>query len=128
MRKAWIIAGAVLLVAVAAFAQSASAPVPTSAAITVAPALPAPGGCTERAGAQPVIAALGSAAQAAAVCSDPNALAGPGSRLARWQPQPMASPSIWCTQCDQTGDCFPCCRCDGGGPGYCTILCYGYSS
>jgi hypothetical protein len=28
-----------------------------------------------------------------------------------------------CCQCDQTGDCFACCRCGGGGGGHCALLC-----
>jgi hypothetical protein len=32
-------------------------------------------------------------------------------------------PSVWCQQCDATGDCFACCRCDGGGAGHCAYIC-----
>jgi hypothetical protein len=32
-------------------------------------------------------------------------------------------PSVWCQQCDATGDCFACCRCDGGGAGHCAFVC-----
>ena len=32
-------------------------------------------------------------------------------------------PSQWCTQCDQTGDCYACCRCGGGGAGHCAFIC-----
>ena len=31
----------------------------------------------------------------------------------------------WCGMCGATGDCNACCRCDGGGPGYCFIFCNG---
>jgi len=34
-----------------------------------------------------------------------------------------ASAVDWCAQCDATGDCFACCRCDGFGPGYCAWHC-----
>ncbi len=33
------------------------------------------------------------------------------------------TPPVWCCQCDQTGDCFACCRCNGGGPGQCIQEC-----
>jgi len=29
----------------------------------------------------------------------------------------------WCAQCDASGDCFACCRCDGHGAGYCAFHC-----
>jgi hypothetical protein len=29
----------------------------------------------------------------------------------------------FCNTCDQTGDCFACCRCAGGGAGHCTYIC-----
>lgn len=29
----------------------------------------------------------------------------------------------WCNLCDQTGDCFACCRCDGGSTGFCAQIC-----
>ena len=39
---------------------------------------------------------------------------------------PTVSAQIhWCDQCDQTGDCIPCCRGHGGGGG-CIILCEGW--
>jgi hypothetical protein len=28
-----------------------------------------------------------------------------------------------CCQCDATGDCFACCRCDGGSAGHCALMC-----
>jgi hypothetical protein len=30
---------------------------------------------------------------------------------------------ILCCQCGQTGDCFACCRCDGGNPTGCARSC-----
>jgi hypothetical protein len=28
-----------------------------------------------------------------------------------------------CCRCAETGDCFDCCRCNGGGPGECALRC-----
>jgi len=36
---------------------------------------------------------------------------------------PKASAADFCAQCDATGECFPCCRCDGFGPAQCFNLC-----
>ena len=35
--------------------------------------------------------------------------------------QAMAGP--WCNQCDATGDCFACCKCDGGTARQCIDEC-----
>ena len=37
-----------------------------------------------------------------------------------------ASAANWCDLCFETGDCVQCCRCDGGGAGYCYVYCYGW--
>jgi hypothetical protein len=36
---------------------------------------------------------------------------------------PKASATDFCASCAQTGECFPCCRCDGTGPAQCFSLC-----
>ena len=38
-------------------------------------------------------------------------------------PTSCCTPPVWCCQCDNTGDCFSCCRCGGGGPGQCALQC-----
>ncbi|MEM9462139.1 MAG: hypothetical protein AAGF11_48740 [Myxococcota bacterium] len=31
---------------------------------------------------------------------------------------------FFCASCQSTGQCFPCCKCDGGTTGECTLLCW----
>jgi hypothetical protein len=28
----------------------------------------------------------------------------------------------WCAQCEATGECFPCCKCDGNTTYYCAFI------
>ena len=37
-------------------------------------------------------------------------------------PAPVVA-SGWCTECNATLDCFPCCKCDGGSTSYCLSIC-----
>lgn len=41
-------------------------------------------------------------------------------------PSTVSAGPTWCATCDATGDCLACCRCEGGGAGYCNVLCYGW--
>ena len=44
--------------------------------------------------------------------------------LAILAPSPAAA-NPWCSQCVDTGLCFPCCMCMGHGPGLCSYMCDG---
>jgi len=33
-----------------------------------------------------------------------------------------ASAVDWCAQCDATGECFPCCKCEGFSTFYCGFV------
>jgi len=39
--------------------------------------------------------------------------------------EPDVQGSFWTQFCEETGDCFACCRCDGFGAVYCSIACGG---
>lgn len=47
--------------------------------------------------------------------------------LAAWSRPSSAQPGStefdFCADCDATGGCIPCCRCDGNNPTYCHNLC-----
>lgn len=35
----------------------------------------------------------------------------------------IAQPPHWCRECDRNGDCYACCKCDGGTTAYCGKNC-----
>ena len=37
---------------------------------------------------------------------------------------PDAQNNFFCTSCQNTGQCFACCKCDGGSTNDCTLLCW----
>ncbi|MCX4243269.1 hypothetical protein [Paraliomyxa miuraensis] len=37
---------------------------------------------------------------------------------------PDVQGNFWCTSCESTGQCFACCKCDGGSTSSCSLQCW----
>ena len=141
MRKPWILACVLLLVSVACFAQSPSPTPLSSQALQAILGPSADGSCgttpsvvtvaakRPRAGLEKALCTASANCDTGPIsCSGNNSTTScsaadrncPGERghvtcdgITTWCPNICPS-SSYCSQCDLTGDCFACCKCDGG--------------
>lgn len=115
MQRVTLVAVALLCFTASAFAASS-----TSSTVAVdAAAMPAPPGC----GSNLETALFGAEPQASSLVSETVDSLFPAAGATA---DSGASRADWCAECGETGDCFPCCRCEGGGPGICTKRCFGW--
>lgn len=152
MRKVWFLACTMVLISAAGFAQTPSvAPLTNEALAAILGPAAVHGACAVPQN-EAVFASNRSRAGLAKSCSatatcgtDPSvscSVTGTGGTctfanrncnggeqghvtcngVTTWCPT-ICPPSTWCQKCDDTGDCFACCRCDGGGAGHCAFIC-----
>jgi hypothetical protein len=153
MKNPWILACVLLFVSVAAFAQTPSQPPRSQEALAAILGLPAASSCaTQPSGVRqvakrPAVLTGKSLCTATANCefgtvscsSDVNAAncmavnascpSEPGhvtcDGVSTYCPACCTGTAVQrnCCQCDQTGDCFACCRCANGSIAHCSIAC-----
>jgi hypothetical protein len=154
MKHALTIAGALLFVAIAGYAQTSSQAPLTKEALAWFYDQPAGAGscATQQSGlllaARPRLIRPNSLCTATAHCSTGTVFCSGNNSVTSCSAADRNCPSeqghvtcdgstTWCQPvcpcgrdvcctCDQTGDCFACCRCSGGSGPHCYLLCYGY--